>query len=292
MKVLITGANGFLGQHLTLFLSKTAHQIIATSRGMCRIPDGNYQYRPVELTDEIAVKDLLREVKPQVIVHTAALSKPDECEDDRKTCIEVNVTATMHLIDHCRQLNSHFIYISTDFIFGENGPHAEDDLMGPLNFYGETKLQAENVVRKSGLSHAVVRPVFIYGKVWNGLRPSFLHWVKSNLENGNKIKVVNDQLRTPTFVNDICAGILSIIQLRKTGDFHLAGKDLISPYQMAVIVAKKLNLNSALIESVTADTFVEKVKRAKRSGLKVNKAILELGYDPVSFDEGVERTFH
>lgn len=292
MKVLITGANGFLGQHLTLFLSKTAHSVIASSRGACRIPHGNYQYRPVELTDEIAVKNLLYDVKPQVIVHTAALSKPDECEDDRNTCIEVNVSTTMYLVNHCRQLNTHFIYVSTDFIFGENGPHAEEDHPDPLNFYGETKLHAENIVKKSGLSYAVVRPVFIYGKVWNGLRPSFLHWVKSNLENGNKIKVVNDQVRTPTFVNDICKGILSIIELEKTGDFHLAGKDLISPYQMAVTVAKKLDLDTTLIESVTADTFVEKVKRAKRSGLKINKTIAELCYDPVSFEEGVERTFY
>lgn len=291
MKILITGANGFLGQHLTLSLSQSTDAIFAVSKGDCRIPKGNYSYFQIDLTRETEVVALLKKLQPDVIVHTAALSKPDECEEDKDRCLAVNVLATQYLADYSRPFVSQFIFISTDFIFGENGPHAENDKPGPLNFYGESKLRAEKLVKESGIPYAIVRPVFIYGKVWRGLRPSFLHWIQSNLEQKKKIKVVNDQLRTPTFVGDLCRGIESIIRLKKTGDFHLAGSDLISPYQMAVTVARKLNLDVTLIESVTAATFVEKVIRAKRSGLKIAKAVRELNYQPVSFEEGVEKTF-
>ena len=119
----------------------------------------------------------------------------------------------------------------------------------------------------------------------------FLHWVKTNLEAGKKIKVVSDQQRTPTFVNDICNGIISIINKKVTGAFHLAGKDVLSPYQMAVITAEVLGLDSSLIENVTSETFPEPVKRAKRSGLLIDKAKATLGYEPVSFAEGVKASF-
>jgi dTDP-4-dehydrorhamnose reductase len=123
------------------------------------------------------------------------------------------------------------------------------------------------------------------------LRPSFLHWVKNSLEQNRPIKVVSDQLRTPTFVYDICKGIASIIAGHKTGVYHLAGKDILSPYQMAVSTARTLGLDAGLIENVTSATFPEPVKRAARSGLKINRAMAELGYQPVSFEEGVQQTF-
>ena len=140
--------------------------------------------------------------------------------------------------------------------------------------------------------YAIVRPVFIYGPVLQGMRPSFLHWVKNNLEQHKLIKVVSDQQRTPTFVTDICKGIETIISQKQEGAFHLAGKDILSPFEMAVTVANFLRLDAALIENVTSDIFIETVLRAKRSGLKIDKAEKMLGYKPVSFEEGVQLTFN
>jgi len=295
MKILITGANGFLGQHLTLFLAEKKYQVIACSRGECRIPENlSFEYFPIDLADEKAVEALVAKVSPDIIVHTAANSKPDDCHVNREGCIQQNVTATEYLLNALatQSNNPRFIYLSTDFIFGENGPHSEDDVTGPLNFYGESKLLAEEAVKQSGLQYAIVRPVFIYGPVWNGVRSTFLHWVKNNLEQSKHIKVVSDQTRTPTFVVDICKGIEAIIRLNEQGDFHLAGKDLLSPYDMAVAVASFLKLDAALIENVTSESFKEPVQRAKRSGLKIDKAKRVLNYDPVDFMKGVELTFN
>jgi dTDP-4-dehydrorhamnose reductase len=293
MKILVTGANGFLGQHLTLYFSCKGYDIIACSRGECRIAQQNsFQYFPLDITNENAVAAMITAIRPDVIIHAAAMSKPDECAQNKEACYLHNVAATKFLLEACKKFRPHFIYISSDFIFGENGPHAEDDHAVPLNYYGETKLQSEKLVIESDLTYTIVRPVFIYGPVLQNMRPSFLHWVKNNLEQQKKIKVVSDQQRTPTFVLDICKSIEKIIQNTHQGIYNIAGKDLLSPYQMAVAVADFLKLDATLIENVISDTFKEPVQRAKRSGLTIEKAKKILGYDPVSFEEGIQRTFN
>ncbi len=290
--VFITGANGFLGQHLTLYLAAKGYIVIASGRGRCRIPlSKKFEYAELDLTDKDAVYQCLQSHQPDIIIHTAAMSKPDECNNNKKLCLVNNVDATENLLSAARSFSPHFIYTSTDFIFGENGPHSEEDQPEPLNFYGESKLMAEALVKKSGLNYSIVRPVFMYGAAWEGMRPSFLHWVKNHLEQHKPIKVVNDQWRTPSFVQDICKGIESIILYSAAGDFHLAGKDIISPYQMAVLVADVLKLDRSLIEMVNSESFPEPVKRSKRSGLKIDKAIRVLGYAAVSFEEGIRLTF-
>jgi dTDP-4-dehydrorhamnose reductase len=131
----------------------------------------------------------------------------------------------------------------------------------------------------------------MYGPVWENLRPSFIQWVAGKLKNGESIKVVTDQARTPTYIGDLCWGIRKIINNQVPGTFHLAGKDIVSPYDMAVAVAKHLNLPLDLIEPVTASTFPEPVKRAQRSGLKIDKAVSMLGYAPHSFAEALQKCF-
>jgi dTDP-4-dehydrorhamnose reductase len=220
------------------------------------------------------------------------MSKPDECAANPELCTANNIQATQYLLEAATKVGSqHFVYLSTDFIFGENGPHAEEDAPAPLNLYGASKLDAEALVNASSINSTIVRPVFMYGPVWENLRPSFIQWVASKLKNGEPIKVVTDQARTPTYIGDLCWGIQKIINDQVSGVFHLAGKDIVSPYDMAVAVAKQLNLPLGLIEPVTASTFPEPVKRAQRSGLKIDKAVNELGYAPHSFAAALQKCF-
>ncbi|BAV08078.1 dTDP-4-dehydrorhamnose reductase [Filimonas lacunae] len=294
MKVLVTGANGFLGQHLCLHLDKAGFSVAATGRGDSRLPFAFSQiYYPADLTSREEVADLVSQVQPDVIVHAAAMSKPDECNNQRETCLLHNVEVTRYLIDAANNTHRqvHFVYISTDFVLGDNGPHDETVAPAPLNFYGESKLQSEQLVAAHMPLYTIMRPVFIYGPVWEGLKGGFLQWVQQSLEQGKPIKVVNDQLRTPTFIGDICKGLEAIIHKQNNGIYHLAGKEVLSPYQMAIQLAERLALDASLITSVTADTFNEPVKRAKKAGLQIGKAETELGYVPVSFNEGLQATF-
>jgi dTDP-4-dehydrorhamnose reductase len=292
MKIIITGSNGYLGQHLTDFLSKRNFDVIALSRGENKNTiTPNLIYFPIDLTNRESVTKIVTQIQPDIIIHNAAMSKPDVCDNNKEECLLQNVTSTEYLLNAASTIGCYFIYVSTDFIFGENGPHSEDEKPNPLNFYGQSKFIAEELVKKSGLSYNIMRPVFIYGPASNNMKPTFLHWVKNNLEQGKRIKVVNDQRRTPTYVYDICKGLLAMIEKRINGDFHLAGKDILSPYKMAITVANILHLDADLIEPVTSETFPEPVVRAKHSGLKIEKASNVLGYEPISFEEGVSATF-
>src|SRR4051794_14282921 len=127
MKVLITGANGFLGQHLALYLAGKGYHVIASGRGECRLAKKFViQYHSADLTDELAIASIIKAVQPEVVIHTAAMSKPDECNNKREACLLLNLEATKFLLQSSQAvqpLQPHFIYISTDFIFGENGPH-------------------------------------------------------------------------------------------------------------------------------------------------------------------------
>ncbi|SKA12159.1 SDR family oxidoreductase [Sediminibacterium ginsengisoli] len=292
MKIIVTGANGFLAQHLCRMLVIKGFEVHALARGESRLSycEG-IVYHAVELTDVSRIDAVFSLVQPHFVIHAAAMSKPDECFDQPEKCLLHNVEVTRYLLHTAQQYNSFFIYISTDFIFGDNGPHSEDDLPQPLNFYGESKLMAENLVNASGLDTAIVRPVFIYGEQAEGMRADFLHWIRNHLQQQLPVKVVTDQWRTPTFAPDICNGIIEIITRKLTGAFHLAGPEILSPYEMALTVARLLQLDESLITPVTADTFPERVKRAKRSGLKIDKARKLLGYNPVLFEEGVRRSF-
>lgn len=293
MKVLVTGANGFTGQHLIKTLVGKGFEVIATSRNASRLPSyNNLTYYNIELTDVRNVENLFDLTRPDAVIHTAAMSKPDECAANPSLCNANNIDATGHLLDAATKVGTqHFVYLSTDFIFGEGGPHLEDDVPAPLNLYGASKLEAEALVNNATLNATIVRPVFMYGPVWENLRPSFIQWVAGKLKNGEPIKVVTDQARTPTYIGDLCWGIRKIINDQVTGTFHLAGKDIVSPYDMAVAVAKHLNLPLGLIEPVTASTFPEPVKRAQRSGLKIDKAVSMLGYAPHSFAEALQKCF-
>jgi len=293
MKVLVTGANGFTGQHLIKNLVNNGFEVVATSRNKSQLPlYSNLSYYNIELTDVRNVENLFDLTRPDAVIHTAAMSKPDECAANPDLCTANNISATHHLLDAATNVGTnHFVYLSTDFIFGEGGPHAEDDVPAPLNLYGASKLEAEALVNAASIKTTIVRPVFMYGPVWENLRPSFIQWVAGKLQNAEPIKVVTDQARTPTYIGDLCWGIRKIIKNQVPGTFHLAGKDIVSPYDMAVAVAKHLGLPVSLIEPVTASTFPEPVKRAGRSGLKIDKAVSALGYAPHSFAEALQKCF-
>lgn len=285
---MVTGANGFTGQHLCISLADKGFEVYALGRGPQRIAVHNQlTYHNIELTSVRSVLKVFDLVNPDVVIHTAAMSKPDECDRNRDECLQQNVEVTRYLLEASRHFPIHFIHLSTDFIFGENGPHSEDDVPAPMNFYGESKLMAEKLVQESGVSNTIIRPVFIYGPVWEGQRPSFIQWVKNKLNAGETIQVVTDQQRTPTYVYDLCTGIEQILMFKKQWVYHLAGKDILSPYEMALTVAKLMELDPKHIIPVTSANFPEPVKRAKKSGLKIDKAMNELGYAPHSFEEAV-----
>ena len=294
MKILITGANGFLGYYLVDQLLRKNFSVIATGRGQCRLPFSthpNFSYEEMDFTDPFAVHDVFEKIKPNVVVHTGAMSKPDECELDQMKAYLVNVEGTVQLLINSADLNSFFIFLSTDFVFdGERGMYNENDIPAPVNYYGRTKLEAEEAVKEYEYDWTIVRTVLVYGKNHSG-HNNILKIVKEKLDKGEKYNVVDDQVRTPTYVEDLAKGIVSIIEKKATGIFHLSGKDILTPYQMAIKTAEHLHLNSSVLKKVTAASFSQPARRPLKTGFIIEKARNELGYEPVSFDEGLKKTF-
>ena len=294
MKILITGANGFLGYYLVEQLLAKKYSVIATGKGECRLPFThavNFQWLSMDFTDPFSIHDVFENIKPDVVVHAGAMSKPDECEMDQMKAYLVNVEGTVQLLINSEELKSFFVFLSTDFVFdGERGMYNENDAPRPVNYYGRTKLEAEEAVKEYEYDWAIVRTVLVYGRNHSG-HNNILKIVKEKLEKGEEYNVVDDQLRTPTYVGDLAKGIVSIIDKKATGVFHLSGKDILTPYQIAIKTAKHLKLDSSVIKKVTAASFSQPAKRPLKTGFVIDKAKKELGYEPVSFEEGLKKTF-
>lgn len=291
MKVLITGSNGLLGQHLIpLFVADERYEVIAAGRGGNRLPSQQgYTYESVNLRNTVSVQQLLEKHHPDIIIHAAAMTQVDECERNKDACWDTNVAATRYLIQAAEKYNAFFLFLSTDFIFdGLEGPYREDDAPNPLSYYGASKVAAERMIKNSKLPWAIVRTVLVYGTAIDMQRSNIITWVKGNLQQGKKIKVVDDQWRTPTLVQDLAEGCKLVADKKATGVFHISGSEMLSPYEMAVQTAQFFKLDPRLIEKVNAKSFVQPAKRPAKTGFVIDKAVQELGYQPRSFAEGLE----
>lgn len=294
MKVLITGANGLLGQHLVkLLIDCSAFEVVATGKGPSRLPFDSshlFSYVSLDITDGVEVNSLVAAYQPSIIIHTAAITQVDECEQNPVNCWNTNVSATRFLLGAAETIGAFFIYISTDFVFdGKAGPYVESDIPGPVNYYGSSKLGAEKSVMEAKLPWCIIRTVLVYGNMLVGNRNNMVSWVQNNLAQGKAIQVVSDQWRTPTYVEDLAKGILLAIENKAKGIYHISGEDLLTPYNMAMATADHLGLDKNLIEKVDASLFVQPAKRPAKTGLIIEKAKIELGFSPLSFKDGLKK---
>ncbi|MBX3164878.1 MAG: SDR family oxidoreductase [Bacteroidetes bacterium] len=298
MKILITGSNGLLGQKLVYKLrSQTNVTLIATARGENRLvkTDG-YVYESLDITDKQNVEQIFEKHLPDVIINTAAMTNVDACETDRENALLMNATSVEYQVKALENLkqkhtdyNPHFIHLSTDFIFdGTHGPLDEKEKPNPLSYYAETKLAAENSVQASSLDWAIARTVLVFGIVDNMSRSNIVLWVKSNLEQGKTINVVDDQFRTPTLAEDLADGCILMAQKRAKGIYNISGKDFYSILELAHTVADYYGLNKNLIKPSKSADIKQPAKRPPITGFIIDKAVRELGYNPHSFVEGIK----
>tara|TARA_R110002020_G_scaffold159762_3_gene343804 strand:- start:759 stop:1676 length:918 start_codon:yes stop_codon:yes gene_type:complete len=284
-KIFITGANGLLGQKLvSQLVEKGEFQVVASGKGECRLPGKGFEYISVDITDAAGVEKALGEIKPDIIIHGAAMTHVDECEQNQAACYDANVNATSYLIKAAEAAQAHFIFVSTDFIFsGEKGPLDENAEAAPVNYYGETKLEGEQLVMACKTKWTIARTVLVFGIAHDMSRSNIVLWVKSSLEAGKEIQVVDDQFRTPTLAEDLAAGCILIAEQGAEGVFNISGPDFLTPYEMANITADYFGLNKALIKRADSSTFSQPAKRPLRTGFIITKAQEQLGFEPKTF---------
>ncbi|MCF3109004.1 SDR family oxidoreductase [Niabella sp. CC-SYL272] len=293
MKILVTGSNGLVGSYVVKQLLEEGHQVFASSR----TPDlsafsehPGYRFVQLDFTDPYMLDAVFEAIKPEVVVHSGAMSKPDDCEQNQSEAYTINTAGTLQLLLNAADYKSFFIFLSTDFIFnGKQGMHREDDPADPISYYGCTKLEAEEAVKTYAYEWAIVRTVFVYGKPLYG-RDCFITMIAKKLRNHEAYAVTDDQERTPTYAPDLAKGIAAIIEKKATGVFHLCGKEICSPFQMAMETADFLGIRSHQLKPVHTADLPALAQRPLKSGLDISKAQQQLDYAPLSLREGVRRT--
>ena len=289
MKVLVTGAGGLLGSAVASLASEK-HEVFAAFNQhfpACGTPV------KLDLLDGERTSAAVVKVKPDAIVHSAALSDVDRCEGDRDLAERVNHNATTTLSKSAKRAGAFFLYVSTDYVFdGARGMYREEDQTNPINLYGLTKLRGEQAVEASGAEFCIARASVIYGARPAAGKVNFALWLIENLRRGEHIRVLRDQHVSPTLNLSFAEMILEALERKQTGIFHMAGASRVSRYDFAVALADAFGLDSSLVEPVTMDEMKWVAKRPRDSSLDVSKTASFLSEKPLFLPEALLKLKH
>ena len=292
IKVVITGSNGLLGQSLLnlLLKNKEEYQVFGFSRGENRSGRGDFSYVSIDITDKEKLKQQLIDIKPDFIVNTAAMTQVDDCETHKEACDLLNVSVVKWLMEISEEIKSHLIHLSTDFIFdGKKGNYKETDTPNPLSYYGLSKLKSEEVLISSKINYTILRTILVYGKVFDMSRSNIVLWVKAMLEQNKEITIVNDQFRTPTYVEDLALACKISIDKKAKGIFNISSSKLLSVYEIAQEIADAFQLDKTLIKPISTSTLNQTAPRPAKTGFDLSKTNKILEFHPKSFKEDLQR---
>lgn len=292
IKVVVTGSNGLLGQSLInlLLKEKEVYKVFGLSRGDNRSGRDDFSYVSIDITNEKKLKEILLETEPNVIINTAAMTQVDDCECDRKACDLLNVSVVEWLGEISEKIEAHLIHLSTDFIFdGIKGNYKETDVPNPLSYYGVSKLKSEEVLINSKISYTILRTILVFGKVYDMSRSNIVLWVKSMLEKGKEITIVDDQFRSPTYVEDLALACKIAMDKKAKGIFNISSNELLSVYEIVQQIADVFHLDKKLIKPISTSTLNQTAPRPAKTGFDLSKTNRVLEFYPESFKESLEK---
>ncbi len=288
-RILVCGSNGLLGQRLALlFGHQNGYEALNTSTERTFFLDRElFDFTQLDITDKGHVKSLVSSFRPDVVINAAAMTNVDACETQREAAWKVNVAGVEHLAEASRRIGAMLVHVSTDYVFdGKSGPYREEDRVSPINYYGKTKLAGENAILASGVRHAILRTIVLYG-TGVGVKNNFALWVVGNLRAGKPINVVDDQIANPTYVGDLAGAILRVVEREVEGLFHICGADSMSRYDFAAAAAEVFGLDGSLIRRIHTSDLRQAAPRPMVTGFILAKAAAALGYAPMTVREGL-----
>lgn len=278
MKVLVTGVGGQLGYDVMNELKKRGIDCI----GSDIIEKSDDNYVQLDITDKTAVDKALSEIHPNAVIHCAAWTAVDAAEDEENKAkvYAVNVTGTRNIAEVCKNLDCKMIYISTDYVFNGQGTEpwsADCKEFAPLNYYGQTKLEGEKAVAELLKKFFIVRIAWVFGL--NGK-----NFIKTMINVGKKydtVRVVNDQIGTPTYTYDLARLLVDMVQTEKYGYYHATNEGgFISWYDFCCEIYKQYGLDTKVIPVSTAEYGMSKAARPFNSRLEKSK-LIEVGFTPL-----------
>ena len=264
MRIFVTGGSGLLGYRIAELALEKGYEVYS---GYCHNKPLAGEAVKIDLSDPASAFEVTREVKPDVVMHTAALTDVDRCEKNKELAFKINVEGTKAIAEAARKLNSFLIYVSTDYVFdGNKGMYRENDETNPVNYYGYTKLLGERYC------DCIARTCVIYGAKPASGKVNFVLWLIDKLRNGEKVRIITDQYITPTLNTNLARMMLEIAEKELKGVFHLAGATRVSRFEFAEAVADVFDLDKTLIMPSKMDELNWIAKRPKDSSLDTSKA--------------------
>ena len=297
MKVFVTGVNGQLGHDVMNELYKRGHEAVGTdvAEVYSGIADGSpvttLPYIVLDITDTESVEKVITEIKPDAVIHCAAWTAVDMAEDDDKVALvrAVNAGGTQNIADVCKKLNCKMTYISTDYVFNGQGtepwqPDCKE--YAPLNVYGQTKLEGELAVANTLDKYFIVRIAWVFGL--NGK-----NFIKTMLSVGKKydtVRVVNDQIGTPTYTLDLARLRVDMVETDKYGYYHATNEGgYISWYDFTCEIFEQAGYATNVVPVTTEEYGLSKAARPFNSRLDKSK-LIENGFDPLpTWQDAVKR---
>ncbi|MBD2230699.1 SDR family oxidoreductase [Phormidium tenue] len=285
-RLLITGASGFLGWHLARAAQATWQVEGTYHRHAPPLP--GVELHCIDLTDAIAFKDWLVQVAPDAVIHTAALSQPNRCEQEPDLSYAMNVEATRVLAQFCGERQIPFVFTSTDQVFdGQAAPYDETSPPSPINVYGRHKVEAEAIIQAAHPAAAICRMPLLYGPQ-SPTAECFLQGFLRTLEAGQPLHLFTDEFRTPAYVEDAAAGLLLALE-RASGLLHLGGPDRLSRYAFGLHLVEVFGFDQALlVPSKQADVSMPAARPPDVSSNSQRAS--ELGYQARGVVAGLQTT--
>jgi len=229
-------------------------------------------------------------IKPEIVIHAGAVSNVDKCEENKELAWKINVEGTQKIAELSRKHKAFIIYISTDYVFsGNKGMYTESGQTKPINYYGKTKLEAEKIIQNLMSNWCIARPSVIYGSEPAAGKINFALWVLNKLRKSEQIKIITDQIISPTYNANLAEMILEIAQKRLTGIYHLSGATPINRYDFAYLLAETFDLDKKLIKPATSEEMNWTAKRPKNTSLIVDKASRELNKKPLMIKDALNQ---
>lgn len=286
MKTLVTGVNGQLGHDVMLELQKRGYEAVGCGsspeyRGMADAV-AKLPYVSLDITDDAAVDRVLQEIKPDCVCHCAAWTAVDAAEEpeNKDKVFAVNMDGTRNLARACQALDAKVMYISTDYVFNGQGTEpwkADSQEFAPLNVYGKSKLYGELAVKELLTKYFIVRIAWVFGLNGN-------NFVKTMLKVGktyDTLRVVNDQIGTPTYTADLARLLVDMLETEKYGTYHATNEGgYISWYDFATEIFRQAGYSTKVIPVTTEEYGLSKARRPFNSRLDKSK-LKEQGFQPL-----------
>jgi dTDP-4-dehydrorhamnose reductase len=287
MKILITGATGRIGRSLLASGPEDTDIEILYEPGETKIP--GYAWYGADITERDKTVMAVTCSDPDVVIHCAAMTDVDGCEENPERAHSINSAGTAHIAESCAECNARLVYLSTDHVFdGVSGPYSENDVPAPVNVYGQSKFEGEkNVYTDNSYNPLIFRISVPFGERIEDSAHNYYSWLADQLRQKNTVRIADDQFTTPAYFEECARVLWSLVKTDIGGIIHYGTSDRLSRYNMALEICEVMGLSSENVQPVKTSDLDFKAKRPLESGFDTGKVSEILSMRPLSFKEAL-----